>query len=104
MTTLTSAARRARHVPASRVDDKTPLPRTNFERMPPGALSRLEGDQVLMPKLGEQILNRRRGVRGRAGNAHVAASPAREIAERRGLCGAAVTDDLEFACQDDRAE
>jgi hypothetical protein len=78
------------------VDDKTPLPRTNFEWMPPGALSRLETDQVLIPELSEQILNRIRGMRGRARNAHVPASPAREIFERGGLCGAAVTDDLEF--------
>ena len=96
MTTLTSFARRARHVPASRVDDKTPLPRPNLEWMPPGAFSRLETDQVLIPELSRTDPESLGGMRGRARNAHVPASPAREIFERGGLCGAAVTDDLEF--------
>jgi len=64
--------------------------------MPPGALSRLETDQILVPKLSEQILDRSGRMRGRARNAHVPASPAREIFESGGLCGAAVTNDLEF--------
>src|SRR5678815_5830173 len=96
MTTLTSAARRARHVPASRVDDKTLLPCTNLEWMPPGPISWLEANQVLIPELSEQILNRDGGMRRRAGDAHVPSSPACKIRECGGLCGPAVTRDFEL--------
>jgi hypothetical protein len=41
------------------VNDKVLLPGANFERVPSGTGARLERDQVLMTKLGKQILNGR---------------------------------------------
>ena len=64
--------------------------------MPPGTVSRLEADQVLMPELGEQILNGDGDMRRRTRHAHVSASPASEIVERRGLRGATVARDFEL--------
>jgi hypothetical protein len=64
--------------------------------MPPGTISWFEANQVLIPELSEQILNRDRGMRWRAGDAHVPTSPAGKIRERGRLRRPAVARDFEF--------
>jgi hypothetical protein len=64
--------------------------------MPPGTITRLEANQVLIPELSEQVLNGHRDVRRRTGDTHVAASPSSEIVERCGLCRPTVARDLEL--------
>jgi hypothetical protein len=65
--------------------------------MPPGTITRLKADQVLIPELSEQVLNGHRDVRRRAGDAHVAASPSSEIVQRRSPCGPTIACDLELS-------
>src|SRR6185369_12660269 len=82
---LTLCSRGAGHVPATRMNDEVLLPCANLERVPARTLSRLEGDEVLMPQLGEEVLNGLYRVLGLAGNTHVAAGPASQIGQRCGV-------------------
>src|SRR3954470_9220163 len=72
---------RGRHVAAARVDNKVLLPGPNLERVPAWVQTRLEGDQVLVAQLAEQIVDGCNRVFRHAADAHVAARPPGEILE-----------------------
>jgi hypothetical protein len=79
------------------MDNETFFPRTNLEWMPPGTITRLKANQVLVPELSEQVLNGHRDVRRRAGDTHVAASPSSQVVERCGLGRPTIARDLELS-------
>src|SRR5512132_2308996 len=83
------------HVPASRVYDKVLLPDPNLERVPARDETRLEGDEVLITQLAEEVVNCGERVLGHAADPHVPSRPARQVRQRRDLRMLA-------GCRDDR--
>src|SRR5258706_1471493 len=73
---------RGGHIPAARVNDKVLLSCADFERVPTGTQTRLEGDQVLVPQLPKEIVDSCGDVLRHAAHAHVAAGPPGEVGER----------------------
>jgi hypothetical protein len=61
--------------PPPRVYDKVLLPDPNLERVPAWNETRLEGDEVLVTQLAEQVVDCGERVLGHAADPHVASGP-----------------------------